>query len=313
MKASIIINSNSSQGKSVSKWELIKSNIIDLLPFETIINYTSSKREAKELIRHLLLKEECDVFIGGGGDGTINFILKQLIEITAGNLKNLMLGGIGLGSSNDFHKPFGRKIKKIPLRLDFINAAFHDIGQVDYSSESGLIKRNYFLLNSNLGLTANANQFFNAPNKTLAFLKKKSTFLSILYASIYTLLKYSNINISEQTGLNLELNTLNNLSIVKSSFLSGSFCYPELVKPDDGKFGIYYINNMSKFQVLKTMFDLTKCKFSNSNKKGKITSEKIELLTNTFVNIETDGEVYRGKDPQYSISSSQINIANPGY
>lgn len=312
MKAAIIINSNASQGKSLLKWEKIKPIILDILPFKTVINYTHSKSEAKQIIHHLYFKEECNVFIGGGGDGTINNILNELIEITGNNLKDVVLGGIGLGSSNDFHKPFRQKINKIPIRLDFRNAALHDIGQLDYSCESGSVKRIHFLMNSNLGITADANNFYNAPNITLAFLKRNVTSLSILYASIFTLLKHDAINISDKKYSKLELNNLNNLSIVKSPFLSGSFCYPELVKKDDGKFGVYCIQNMNKFQLLKTMFELANYKFSNSNKKLKIISEHIELRTNTYVNIEADGEVYRGKDPSYIISNSQIKIARTG-
>jgi diacylglycerol kinase (ATP) len=312
MKAAIIINSNASQGKSLLKWEKIKPIILDILPFKAVINYTQSKSEVKQLIPHLLFEEKCTVFIGGGGDGTINYILNELIKITGNNLKDLVLGGIGLGSSNDFQKPFVKKINKIPIRLNFKKAALHDIGQLEYSCESGSKKRVHFLLNSNLGITADANHFFNAPNKTLAFLKRNSTSLSILYASIFTLLKYDATNISDKKHSKLELTNLDNLSIVKSPFLSGSFCYPELVKIDDGKFGVYYIHNMNKFQLLKTMFALTNCKFNNSNKKGKIISENIELLTNSSINIEADGEVYRGKDPRYTLSNSQIKIAGTG-
>jgi len=312
MKAAIIINSKASQGKSFFKWEKIKPIILDILPFKTFVNYTHSKSEAKQIIHHLLFKEDCNIFIGGGGDGTINYILNELIEITENNLKDLVLGGIGLGSSNDFYKPFVKKINKIPIRLDFKSATLYDIGQLEFLCESGSAKKIHFLLNSNLGITADANNFFNAPNKILAFLKRNLTSLSILYASIFTLLEHDAINISDRKYSRFEMDNLNNLSIVKSPFLSGSFCYPKLVNKDDGKLGIYYIQNMNKFQLLKTMFDLANHKFSSTAKKHKEITESIEIQTNQLVNIEADGEVYYGKDPRYIISNSQIKIAGAG-
>jgi len=313
MKAAIIINCNASQGRSLSKWNVISSNVIDMLPFEVSVHHTSSMQDVNELVPILLHDEKCNVFIGGGGDGTINYLLNQIIEQTGGNLSELVLGGIGLGSSNDFHKPIEKELKKIPLRLDFNNSVDHNIGQLEYTSDSGSLNKTCFLLNSSLGLTASANQFFNSPNRTLAFLKRSSSSLSIYYAALHTLFNYTPPRIAEKRCSGKKSARINNMSIVISPYLSGSFCYPELVKAGDGKFGVYCCSEMNRWEVMGTMSGMMKQRFDDSAKRTKFTREEIELITDDLLSIESDGEVFFGKDPGYSIFKSNISIAGHGY
>jgi diacylglycerol kinase family enzyme len=313
MKAAIIINCNASQGRSLSRWKAISSSVVHMLPFDVSVHHTRRKQDVNELVPRLLHDEKCRVFIGGGGDGTINYLLNQIMEQAGGDTSGLVLGGIGLGSSNDFHKPIEKELKRIPLRLNFNNPVDHTIGQLDYTSDSGSLTRTFFLLNSSIGLTASANQFFNSPNRTLAFLKRSSSSLSIIYAALHTLLNYTPPRITEKRSNGMKAARINNMSMVKSPYLSGSFCYPELVKAGDRKFGVYYCRDMNRMEVLGTMSGMMRQRFDVSSKRAKFTSEELELITDDLLSIESDGEVFMGWDPHYSICKSKISIAGHGY
>ena len=58
---------------------------------------------------------------------------------------------------------------------------------------------------------------------------------------------------------------------------------------------------------------MMKQRFDDSAKRTKFTREEIELITDDLLSIESDGEVFFGKDPGYSIFKSNISIAGHGY
>ncbi len=116
-------------------------------------------------------------FIIAGGDGSINYFLNHLINLVEPDiLKQIKIGAVGIGSSNDFHKPFQSKniVEKIPYKLNFKDAVERDVGCLLYEKDGKALKK-YFLINASLGITAEGNNFFNNPDFILRFLKKIST------------------------------------------------------------------------------------------------------------------------------------------
>jgi diacylglycerol kinase family enzyme len=59
-------------------------------------------------------------FVAAGGDGTVNAVVSALVENASPDaLRRIRLGAVGLGSSNDFHKPLSedRSIDKRHLHI----------------------------------------------------------------------------------------------------------------------------------------------------------------------------------------------------
>lgn len=108
------------------------------------------------------LREGERTFIAAGGDGTVNRLLNTLLNAPV-EARELTLGAIGLGSSNDFHKPFNpaSMLQGIPLRLDETRSRPCDVIQVR-CLQDGRMEQKFGIINASIGIAARANARYNA-------------------------------------------------------------------------------------------------------------------------------------------------------
>ena len=155
----LFVNTQAAAGTASAKWRKIEQEF--RRRFQSARIYLSGNTFAmNDIVRHSLLDGETD-FAVAGGDGTVNALLNSILAVSApANLTRVRIGALGLGSSNDYHKPFVREqfIGEIPCKLDFQNSYLRDIGCLTYES-GGRTRRRYFLANTSVGVTAEANLF----------------------------------------------------------------------------------------------------------------------------------------------------------
>ncbi len=154
----VLLNKYSNGGKSVEKWEESKPEL-ESKYFRGNYTLISDFEDFSKRLYNEFHKGE-RVVIGAGGDGTVNFLLNQVMQMKKEERSQLIMGAIGLGSSNDFHKPFSEDKYlscEVPLKLDYENAADHNVGQVDFEDEKGKWNRRYFIINCSIGIIAKAN------------------------------------------------------------------------------------------------------------------------------------------------------------
>src|SRR5215203_3885270 len=127
-QAVIIINPRCHQGGGWKRWLSIRNEVLQSFhcPVE---QYVLEKGiEIDTLIKDLSYLDR-NYIISAGGDGSMHLLANTLLNNPSVNRDNIILGAIGLGSSNDFLKPFRRKIKNIPVRINYRgNYKEHDAG-----------------------------------------------------------------------------------------------------------------------------------------------------------------------------------------
>lgn len=256
-------------------------------------------------------------FVAVGGDGTVHLAMNALIQHKN---SSPILGAIGIGSSNDFHKKFcnneSNKISDIPIRLNFQKAFYHDICEVNYESENNELNKEYFIINSSIGFTAEANLLFNK-NNFLKLLKKYSTNLSIFTAIIKVLFVFKKLNldmiIDNNSNKNMEII---NLGISKNTNFAGDFKYLSSIKEDDGKLDINYFTieknkkhkSPLKYQILKILFNLINRSYKkNLNFNSNICS-KIKVTSQNPFAIEMDGEVKTALQAEFNILPKELLV-----
>ena len=230
----IILNTNCCGGKGLEKWNQIKNQILNS---ETEVLQTNEPGFIDKL-KEYIEKGETH-FVAAGGDGTVNYLLNNLVgAATRDQLKNITIGAIGIGSSNDFHKPFRSKSGEIPICIDFQNAYLRDAGVIKYDSDKGKVEK-YFLINASIGITAEANNLFNKPDFILRRLKQFNTKMAIFYSAIKTMMTYRNLSAEIIIDGDKLKTKLTNLGITKNPHFSGDFCYDsqtELLQAESSMF-----------------------------------------------------------------------------
>ena len=266
-KAVIIINASCHQGKGWKRWQSIRGEVLQRLPAGCKEVVLEKGVILKELLQPHLGQNERTLIVSAGGDGSVHYLVNHLLKDGKEYASNVTLGAIGLGSSNDFLKPFGEKIKGIPVRINCGNGSLlHDTGMATYLDDANLEQKKFFIVNASVGVTAKANWNFNNPGFFLRMLKKQATGAAIVYTAVSTILGHRNQNLSLSFNERMLITSVSNINILKIPFVSGSFFYKQPVLPDDGQLALNICMNMSKRELLSVLNHLQKGNFTASNK-----------------------------------------------
>ena len=220
----ILVNKNSGGGMALRKWDRIYRKLELNGSTETFI--VGVNGSADKFILDSIKKGKTD-FVIAGGDGSINYFLNRCIELLKPtDLREIKIGAVGIGSSNDFHKPFhsNNTIENVPYKINFKDAVERDIGCLLYEKDGKTFKK-YFLINASLGITAEGNNLFNKPDFILGYLKKLNTQSAITYTVIKNILTYKNFKVTIGGTNESFTANISNMGILKSPFFTGKLRY----------------------------------------------------------------------------------------
>lgn len=305
MKTAVLINALPGHDKALRKWKNIEKEIKQMLPADTIYLPFDSKAGYTGLVDDLLKVSGVKFFVSAGGDGSLNHMINTLGRLTHYRFTGLCIGAIGLGSSNDFHKPAGHRVKGIPVKIDFQNKNPVDLGLVEYS-DSGETKSRLFAINASLGFVAQGNLFFNKGDAVIRFFQKNATGLAILWAVIKTFLNYRNHNLQIKMNDNDKNIRLTNLSVAKNPNVAGTFCYDIATAHDSGELGLYLAQNLTRFQAARLLVNMTRNRFSEYKNCSVEFIRNLQVDATETIALETDGEVFEGRHFEFSVLHKAI-------
>ena len=283
----------------MKKWHKVLSTLADSRVLSAIHTMNGIADTERPLLDALRAGET--EFVAAGGDGTVNYMLNLLLDnATPQERTRLALGGIGLGSSNDFYKPVTPSIS-VPTRINFESARPRDVGKITFEV-NGIPRTRYFLTNASAGVTASANYLFNNPDTVLKALKALSTPAAIMYAAMKTIGRHRNIEAQVQMPYSGPCNVnLTNLAILKNPNVSGNFRFPVEAYYDDGRFTVCLFHNMNRRDLLHALNHL--------RGKGRMEEKKAviwlaDLLTVNAAQpfaVEFDGEVVSTTSARFEV------------
>jgi diacylglycerol kinase family enzyme len=241
------------------------------------------------------------VVVAAGGDGTVNVVVNALMALD--DPGTAALAAVGLGSSNDFHKPFVERsfVAGVPVRADCANAAPCDVIRVAFS-DGGPVAVRYAIANASIGITAEANAAFNAPSAFVRAASRVSVGAGILAAVVETIAGWRDVECRlALDGQDLGVFSVSNLGLIKNPHFAGSFCYDTPVAPDDGRMGVNLCERLTRFQVLATLAALSRKTFAGRPKTRSWVGVRALVEAERVFALETDGEVVRAKRAEFSV------------
>jgi diacylglycerol kinase family enzyme len=244
-----------------------------------------------------------DVIVAAGGDGTVGAVLNAIMDPTSDRPRGgAALGAIGLGSSNDFHKPDPALVAEVPVRVARDRGAHVDVGKAKIVHRDGSSSTRYFLLNASMGIVAAGNAFFNAGQGLVGRLKRWNTEAAILYSALYNLATYQPIGIRLSVdGEDLLDEPLMNVGVLKTVHFAGGMKYDTPVARDDGQFAVNAWQAESRLRVLKMIAALYRGKFAGRPHTRSVRGQTVRLTPSRPTHLELDGEIFEVASAELSV------------
>jgi diacylglycerol kinase (ATP) len=301
----VFLNSRASYGRAASKWAAVRPELerrigaLDVRDIDSAGGVAASIREA--------VASGERTFIAAGGDGTVNLLVSAIMALD--DPAAVTLGAVGLGSSNDFHKPFEKSsfIAGVPVRIDCHHARPCDVIRIDTGDDAGRASTRYAIINASLGITAEANAAFNDPARFVRAARRVSVDAAIVASVLRTLATYRDVECQLTIdGADQGAFSVSNLGVIKNPHFAGSFCYDTRVEPDDGKLGINLCERLTPFQAIVTLAALSRRRFSGRPKTRSWIGRSVSVEGNRSFSLETDGEVVRARRAVFTALPKRI-------
>jgi diacylglycerol kinase (ATP) len=304
-----IVNPHSGGGRGLGRWRRVEDRVREITgPFEPVMLEDPAGLEPA--VAEALAAGQRE-FIAAGGDGSVNALVNALVRRTAEvPVAALTLGAVGLGSSNDFHKPYRRRIDGVPCRLDFPGARPHDVCRVNYVDARGQARAACWVTNASIGTTAAANWFFNHPDRLLHFLKRTSTAAGIAYAAFATILRHPGDEVAMTLdGAAAGDGWIRNLGVVKNPHFTGSLCYDSPDEPDSSRFFVHCLEQVSRPRMMLTLAGLARGRFGGRKGTWSRPAREftVEARGGSFA-LEFDGEVDRAVKATFTLLPGRLKL-----
>jgi diacylglycerol kinase family enzyme len=305
----VIVNPHAAGGQGAAQWARLAPRLQTRYPHVAVVT-----QDAEEAARAAATAAEAGVkvLVAAGGDGAVHALLNAVMDpLTDAPRWDVAIGAVGLGSSNDFHKPFApaRRVARVPVAMDLDAARALDLGRADWLTPEGTARSAYFLLNSSLGATAKGNYRYNHPSGVLAMLKGLSPALAIQWGTLEAVAGFENVNVRLEVDDDVfEDVALGNMGVIKRVHFAGSMRYDTPVTPDDGHFDVNWCADQTRGEFVKAVLAIGEGRFLGLPKCHHMRATRVRVVPQTPTALELDGEVHAIREVSLRVVPRAIRV-----
>ncbi len=304
----IIVNPRADGGRAARAWQRIRALVIARVgSFDECI---APDRDAVRRCIGAALDGGERRFVAAGGDGTVNLVMADLVELAPPDvLAGVTFGAIGLGSSNDFHKPRRDAIGGVPCRLDFAHPIRHDVGRTAYVDPAGARGVQHWLINASVGTTAAGNWLYNRAPGFVGLLKRVSASLGMIGAACAAVLRNRRVPVTlEREDGTTESVLLCNLGVVKNPHFTGVLKYDSPYVPASGDFFVHLLLSASLWDTVVTLARLARGRFAGRRTARSWRARRLTLESAEPFAVEGDGEIVLAKWVEFSLEPMPLAV-----
>jgi diacylglycerol kinase family enzyme len=289
----VVVNERAGGGKAARRWPGVEQELRRCRP-DVEVSLPRSADDVEKRVRQAVDAGH-DAVVAAGGDGSVHLVLNALMDPATDRPRQAgcALGGIGLGSSNDFHKPFAedRRLDAAPARIDVAAARLVDVGKATMLLSDGTRHVQYFLINASMGILAEGNHSFNTARGLTAWLKPRNVEAAIVVTAVRNIATFRPINLALRGGDWRRDGKLTNVSILKSVHFAGGMRYDTGVTRDDGLFDVNVWEPAGRLALVRLAAGLYRGRFKRSPYARCERAGRVELRPDRARPLELDGEV----------------------
>lgn len=305
----VLLNPAAGGGRAAARWDRATHALATRLGSFTLRHLAHA--DSMSAIVAAAVRDGERQFVAAGGDGTVHLLINALLDTAAPDmLHRVTVGAVGLGSSNDFHKPSRDGTgAALPGRLDFDRAVAHDVGVLLYMDSHGVVRRRWWINNASIGVTAEGNETFNAPDAALRWLKRVSRRMAILYAAVRALLQHRprpvTLRIDALPPLAIRVS---NLGVLKNPNVAGSLRYDSPHEPAGGALHVHLLEAQRLPGLLRAFLGLARGRFTGRRGTRSWRATRLALEGDTEFSIEVDGEIVTARRAWFSVRPACLRI-----
>lgn len=306
-RAVLILNPAAAQGTAQRKYAAVRSAVESQLDVRRAMLDATGVWQA-------VLREELSrgtrLVVAAGGDGTVGAVVNAIVSTRSAALGEVTLGAVGLGSSNDFHKPVRQSSARIPLRIDWGGAAPRDVARARFLDGSGTVRERLFVVSASLGLCARASARFNRGDALLRALKPRWVCAAIGYAALATLARHRPDHVRLSVGGEVTELWLDNLSVGKTPHLAGAFRYDTSVSANSGLLAVNLCESRGRRALLGTLARLARGRFAGRRGTRFWAAREASIELESPTALELDGETVCARSAWFDVLPERIRACS---
>lgn len=304
MKAALVVNPASGNGRTGRQWARLENQIRAGLDFAVECAMTERPGHAAELTRSFI-QAGAEMIISAGGDGTHNEVLNGFFEGDGLMNPEAVLATITLGTGSDFIRTLGWE-KSLIFALKKINqpqVKEVDVGLAEFEGLAGRKSRRFFMNVVDFGAGGAVVARVNRTTKALGGR------ISFLWGIIATLMTYQNklITFSIDGGPERRA-VLNDFIVGNGQYFGGGIRAAPLARLDDACLDVVLVGD---FGLIEALLNLPRFRRGDHLDHPKVSHEQarvIEADSQERVMINLDGEYIGFLPARFELAGPRIKL-----
>ncbi|MBF6215982.1 hypothetical protein IU433_29675 [Nocardia puris] len=309
----VVLNPHANAGAGLSRWEPVESALRHRYS-DVNVEMPADADQAVKLVRTAVDAGAPPVIAAAGGDGMVHLVLNALMDPATdrprAGAENVALGAVGLGSSNDFHKPVAEesRINGVPVRVDAASAEPVDIGKATLTLSDGSTAVRYFLLNASVGLVAAGNHSFNHATGLVGWLKGRNVEAAIIATALRNIVTHRPLDIRVSGDNWTYAAPVTNVGVLKSVHFAGGMRYDTPVTRTDGMFDVNIWERAGRWQTVGLIAALYRGQFTGRPRTVCERASAVELRPAEVTPLELDGEITMVKSARLEVLPRALKV-----